>query len=59
MTAVQTCALPSVSRDGPVVRGVVLFAALAYVLVTLVTDLVIARVVPRTEARLEAVVSHV
>lgn len=40
-------------RDIPVVLGVVLFAALAYVVVTLVTDLTIARVDPRTEARLQ------
>lgn len=40
-------------RDIPVVLGVVLFAALAYVLVTLLTDLTIARVDPRTEARLQ------
>ncbi|CAG7609647.1 Glutathione transport system permease protein GsiC [Leucobacter soli] len=40
-------------RDIPVVLGVVLFAALAYVVVALATDLVIARVDPRTEARLE------
>ena len=39
-------------RDIPVVLGVVLLAALAYVVVTLITDLVIARVDPRTEARL-------
>ncbi|MBO1902921.1 ABC transporter permease [Leucobacter weissii] len=39
-------------RDVPVVLGVVLFAAFAYVVVALVTDLVIARVDPRTEARL-------
>ncbi|MBL5975324.1 MAG: ABC transporter permease [Candidatus Leucobacter sulfamidivorax] len=45
-----------VARDIPVVLGVVLFAALAYVVVALVTDLVIARVDPRTEARLELAV---
>lgn len=45
-----------VTRDIPVVLGVVLFAALAYVVVALVTDLVIARVDPRTEARLELAV---
>lgn len=45
-----------VARDIPVVLGVVLFAALAYVAVALVTDLVIARVDPRTEARLEQTV---
>lgn len=42
-------------KDVPLVLGVVLFAALAYVVVALVTDLVIARVDPRTEARLERV----
>jgi peptide/nickel transport system permease protein len=42
--------------DIPVVLGVVLFAALAYVVVALVTDLVIARVDPRTEARLDRAV---
>lgn len=45
-----------VVRDIPVVLGVVLFAALAYVAVALVTDLTIARVDPRTEARLEQAV---
>lgn len=45
------------SRDIPVVLGVVLFTALVYVVVTLVTDLVIARVDPRTEAKLDQVVS--
>lgn len=55
----RTLVTAVLSRDVPVVLGVVLFAALAYVLVTLITDLVIARVDPRTEARLEAVVSHV
>ncbi len=45
-----------VVRDIPVVLGVVLFAALAYVVVALVTDLTIARVDPRTEARLEQAV---
>lgn len=44
------------SRDIPVVLGVVLFAALAYVVVAFITDLVIARVDPRTEARLERAV---
>lgn len=44
------------ARDIPVVLGVVLFAALAYVVVAFVTDLVIARVDPRTEARLEQAV---
>lgn len=43
-------------RDIPVVLGVVLFAALAYVVTALITDLVIARVDPRTEARLEQAV---
>lgn len=46
-------------RDIPVVLGVVLFAALAYVVVALITDLVIARVDPRTEARLEQAVPRV
>ena len=46
-------------RDIPVVLGVVLFAALAYVVVALVTDLAIARVDPRTEARLRQAVPHV
>lgn len=45
-------------RDIPVVLGIVLFAALAYVLVNLVTDLTVARVDPRTEARLQQAVSH-
>lgn len=44
------------ARDIPVVLGVVLFAALAYVVVALVTDLAVARVDPRTEARLERTV---
>lgn len=47
------------ARDIPVVLGVVLFAAAAYVIVSLVTDLVIARVDPRTEARLEQAVPRV
>lgn len=46
-------------RDIPVALGVVLFAALAYVVVALITDLVIARVDPRTEARLEQAVPRV
>ena len=45
-------------RDIPGVLGVVLFAALAYVAVTLVTDLTIARVDPRTEAKLQQVVAN-
>lgn len=45
-------------RDIPVVLGVVLFAALAYVVVTLVTDLTIAKVDPRTEARLQQAVAN-
>lgn len=45
-------------RDIPVVLGVVLFAALAYVIVSLVTDLAIARVDPRTEARLQQAVPN-
>lgn len=44
------------ARDIPVVLGVVLFAALAYVVVALATDIVIARVDPRTESRLEQAV---
>lgn len=47
------------SRDIPVVLGVVLFAALAYVIVALVTDLVVARIDPRTEARLDQAVPRV
>lgn len=43
-------------RDIPVVLGVVLFAALAYVVTALITDLIISRVDPRTEARLEQAV---
>lgn len=46
-------------RDVPVVLGVVLFAAFAYVIVALLTDLIIARVDPRTEARLERTVPNV
>ena len=45
-------------RDIPVVLGVVLFAAIAYVVVTLVTDLTIARVDPRTEAKLQQVMAN-
>lgn len=40
-------------RDIPVVLGVVLFAALAYIAVSLLIDLLIARIDPRTEARLQ------
>lgn len=40
------------ARDIPVVLGVVLLSALAYVVVSLVTDLAVARVDPRTETRL-------
>lgn len=47
------------ARDIPVVLGVVLFAALAYVTVALITDVVVARVDPRTEARLEQAVPRV
>ncbi len=47
------------SRDIPVVLGVVLFAALAYVLAALTIDLIVARVDPRTEARLEQAVPRV
>ncbi|MCB1274129.1 MAG: ABC transporter permease [Leucobacter sp.] len=43
-------------RDIPVVLGIVLFAALAYVVVSLITDLLIARVDPRTEARMDQAV---
>jgi len=46
------------ARDIPVVLGVVLFAAAAYIVVSLVTDLMISRVDPRTEARLEQAVPH-
>lgn len=46
-------------RDIPVVLGVVLFAALAYVVVAFVTDLIVARVDPRTEARIERAVPRV
>lgn len=49
----RTLVTAVLSRDIPVVLGVVLFSALVYVAVTLVTDLVIARVDPRTEARLQ------
>ncbi len=42
------------TRDIPVVLGVVLFAAFAYVLVTFVIDLLIARADPLTESRLGA-----
>jgi len=45
-------------RDIPVVLGVVLFAALAYVVVTLLTDLTVARVDPRTELRLQQAVAN-
>lgn len=44
------------TRDIPVVLGVVLFAAFAYVLVTFVMDLIIARVDPQTESTLEMAV---
>lgn len=47
------------SRDIPVVLGVTLFAALAYVVVTTLTDLLVARVDPRTEARLNREVPRV
>ncbi len=43
-------------RDIPVVLGVVLLAALAYVVAAFITDIVIARVDPRTEARIEQAV---
>lgn len=55
----RTLVTAVLGRDIPVVLGVVLFAALAYVLVTLVTDLVVARVDPRTEARLQQEVPRV
>lgn len=45
-------------RDIPVVLGVVLFAALAYIVVTLITDLTIAKVDPRTEARIQQAAAH-
>ena len=45
-------------RDIPVVLGVVLLAALAYVVVTLITDLTIAKVDPRTEAKLQQAVAN-
>ncbi|MBN9613213.1 MAG: ABC transporter permease, partial [Actinobacteria bacterium] len=47
------------TRDIPVVLGVVLFAALAYVVVAFLTDLVVAQVDPRTESRLEQAVPRV
>lgn len=43
------------THDIPVVLGVVLFAAFAYVVVALIVDVLIAQVDPRTEARLEMV----
>lgn len=43
----------TILSDVPVVLGVVIFAALAYVVVTLLTDLAIAAIDPRTEARLD------
>ncbi len=48
----RTLVTAVLGRDVPVVLGVVVFSALAYVLVSLFTDLVIARIDPRTEARL-------
>lgn len=45
-------------RDIPVVLGVVLFAALAYIVVTLIIDLTIAKVDPRTEARIQQAAAH-
>lgn len=45
-------------RDIPVVLGVVLFAALTYIITALVTDLIIARIDPRTEDRLTQAVSY-
>lgn len=53
----RTLVTAVLQRDVPVVLGVVLFAALAYVVVTLLVDLVIAKVDPRTEDRLEQAVS--
>jgi len=44
-------------RDIPVVLGVVLFAAAAYVIVSLVTDVIVSRVDPRTEQRLQRAVA--
>lgn len=55
----RTLVNSTLANDVPVVLGVVLFAALTYVVVTFVTDVVIARVDPRTEAKLETAVSHV
>ena len=49
----RTLVTAVLGRDIPVVLGVVLFTALVYVLVTLITDLVIAGVDPRTEAKLD------
>ncbi|MGK0720990.1 ABC transporter permease [Leucobacter sp. W1478] len=48
----RTLVTAVLGRDVPVVLGVVLFSACAYVIVALVTDLVISRVDPRTESRL-------
>ena len=48
----RTLVTAVLGRDVPVVLGVVLFSACAYVVVALVTDLVISRVDPRTESRL-------
>lgn len=52
----RTLVTAVLGRDVPVVLGVVLFSAVAYVVVAFVTDVVIARVDPRTEARLAQVV---
>lgn len=48
----RTLVTAVLGRDVPVVLGVVLFSALAYVVVALITDLVVGWVDPRTEARL-------
>ncbi|MEB4616055.1 ABC transporter permease, partial [Leucobacter sp. M11] len=48
----RTLVTAVLGRDVPVVLGIVLFIALVYVLLTLLVDLAIARVDPRTEASL-------
>lgn len=48
----RTLVSATLSRDVPVVLGVVLFAALCFVVVSLITDLVIAKVDPRTAQKL-------
>ncbi len=54
----RTLVTAVLGRDVPVVLGVVLFSALAYIVVALVTDIAIARVDPRTEAKLAEAVPH-